>query len=60
MRARAQGDRVLEIGCAPGKLLSWIAAELKAHVAGLDYSPRGLATAKRLFNALQLTADFSL
>jgi len=52
------GDRFLEIGCAPGKLLSWVAAELRADVAGLDYSARGLATARRLFSALQLTADF--
>ena len=52
------GDRFLEIGCAPGKLLSWVAAELRAEVAGLDYSPRGLATAKRLFSTLQLSADF--
>jgi 2-polyprenyl-3-methyl-5-hydroxy-6-metoxy-1,4-benzoquinol methylase len=52
------GDRFLEIGCAPGKLLSWVAAELKAEVAGLDYSARGLSTAKRLFAALQLKADF--
>lgn len=52
------GDRFLEIGCAPGKLLSWVAAELRAEVAGLDYSPRGLSTAKQLFTALQLSADF--
>jgi 2-polyprenyl-3-methyl-5-hydroxy-6-metoxy-1,4-benzoquinol methylase len=52
------GDRLLEIGCAPGKLLSWAAAELGAEVAGLDYSERGLSTARRLFAALQLTADF--
>jgi 2-polyprenyl-3-methyl-5-hydroxy-6-metoxy-1,4-benzoquinol methylase len=51
-------DRFLEIGCAPGKLLAWVAAELQADVCGLDYSERGLATAKRLFNALQLSADF--
>lgn len=52
------GDRFLEIGCAPGKLLAWVAAELKAQVSGLDYSARGLASAKRLFGALGLTADF--
>ena len=51
------GDRVLEIGCAPGKLLAWIAAELRADVSGLDYSERGLANARHLFNALRLAAD---
>jgi 2-polyprenyl-3-methyl-5-hydroxy-6-metoxy-1,4-benzoquinol methylase len=52
------GDRFLEIGCAPGKLLAWVAAELHAEVSGLDYSTKGMATARRLFDALQLTADF--
>lgn len=56
-RVRA-GDRVLEIGCAPGKLLAWVAAALEAEVSGLDYSQRGLATSRRLFSALNLTADF--
>jgi 2-polyprenyl-3-methyl-5-hydroxy-6-metoxy-1,4-benzoquinol methylase len=58
LRGRVRpGERFLEIGCAPGKLLSWVAAELKAEVSGLDYSERGLATARRLFTALQLAAD---
>ncbi|HYN08257.1 MAG TPA: class I SAM-dependent methyltransferase [Vicinamibacterales bacterium] len=52
------GDRFLEIGCAPGKMLAWVAAELGAQVSGLDYSERGLATARRLFSALGLQADF--
>ena len=52
------GDRVLEIGCAPGKLLAWIASEFKADVAGLDYSEKGVAAARRLFSALHLAADF--
>ena len=43
---------------APGKLLAWVAANLKADVAGLDYSEIGLATARRLFDALHLSADF--
>jgi len=59
LRGRVRpGDRVIEIGCAPGKLLSWVAAELGANVSGLDYSERGLATARRLFAALKLEADF--
>jgi 2-polyprenyl-3-methyl-5-hydroxy-6-metoxy-1,4-benzoquinol methylase len=52
-----EGNKVLEIGCAPGKLLAWIAAVLRASVAGIDYSPRGLAQTHRLFSALNLTAD---
>jgi len=51
------GDRFLEIGCAPGKILAWVASELGADVAGLDYSESGLATSKVLFNALGLTGD---
>jgi len=59
LRGRVRpGHRVLEIGCAPGKILSWVAAELKAEVSGLDYSERGLAMARRLFAALKLSADF--
>ena len=59
LRGRVRpGDRVLEIGCAPGKLLSWVAAELRADVSGLDYSERGLASTRRLFAALKLEADF--
>lgn len=33
---------VLEIGCAPGKLLVWVAKVLKAKVSGIDYSNAGL------------------
>jgi 2-polyprenyl-3-methyl-5-hydroxy-6-metoxy-1,4-benzoquinol methylase len=50
-------DRFLEIGCAPGKMLAWVASELGADVSGLDYSERGLATARVLFKALGLTGD---
>ena len=50
-------DRFLEIGCAPGKMLAWVAAALQAEVSGLDYSKRGLSTAKRLFGALHLKGD---
>jgi 2-polyprenyl-3-methyl-5-hydroxy-6-metoxy-1,4-benzoquinol methylase len=51
------GHRFLEIGCAPGKMLAWVASELRADVSGLDYSARGLATARTLFQALGLTGD---
>jgi 2-polyprenyl-3-methyl-5-hydroxy-6-metoxy-1,4-benzoquinol methylase len=51
------GMRVIELGCAPGKILAWVAAKLGAQVAGLDYSERGIGWAKRLFSALDLPAD---
>ncbi len=51
------GARVLEIGFAPGKHLAWVAAELEASVAGLDFSEPGVRTGRRLFETLGLTAD---
>jgi 2-polyprenyl-3-methyl-5-hydroxy-6-metoxy-1,4-benzoquinol methylase len=51
------GQHYLEIGCAPGKMLSWVSAILKARVAGLDFSHTGLTSARKLFDALNLTAD---
>jgi 2-polyprenyl-3-methyl-5-hydroxy-6-metoxy-1,4-benzoquinol methylase len=51
------GDRVLEVGFAPGKNLAWLAARLGADVTGLDYSEGGVAQACRLFEALGLRAD---
>lgn len=51
------GARVLEVGCAPGKVLAWVAAGLNASVAGLDYSARGLGQTRRLFDALGIQAD---
>jgi 2-polyprenyl-3-methyl-5-hydroxy-6-metoxy-1,4-benzoquinol methylase len=53
----APGMRLLEIGCAPGKLLAWAAARLRAEVAGLDYSEPGLESARQLFSALGLRGD---
>jgi SAM-dependent methyltransferase len=49
-RVRA-GDRYLEIGCAPGKLLAWVAAKLGAEASGLDYAPNGIHQCQRLFDA---------
>jgi 2-polyprenyl-3-methyl-5-hydroxy-6-metoxy-1,4-benzoquinol methylase len=49
--------KFLEIGCAPGKMLAWVAGVLGAEVSGLDYSAPGLDTARRLFSALHLSAD---
>ncbi|EKD83496.1 MAG: hypothetical protein ACD_39C00636G0008 [uncultured bacterium] len=48
------GSKYIEIGCAPGKLLSWVAAKRKAEVTGLDYSEDGLKSCKLLFEALKL------
>lgn len=49
--------RYLEIGCAPGRLLAWVALRLGAQVAGLDYSPAGIDAARRIFERLGLAAD---
>jgi len=51
------GMRVIELGCAPGKILAWVAARLGAKVSGLDYSERGIVWARQLFAALALPAD---
>jgi 2-polyprenyl-3-methyl-5-hydroxy-6-metoxy-1,4-benzoquinol methylase len=51
------GMRFLELGCAPGKLLSYVAGRLGAKVSGLDYSPRGIEWAEQLFGALHIAAD---
>ena len=51
------GMRYVEIGCAPGKILSWVARELRTPVCGIDYSPTGVETAKWLCNGLSVEAD---
>ena len=51
------GMRVLELGCAPGKTLSWVAKILCAEVAGLDYSKRGIRFSRQLFRALDIDSD---
>jgi SAM-dependent methyltransferase len=48
---------VLEIGCAPGKTLAWLAKSLACRVAGLDYSDRGLGFARELFRELRIDGD---
>ncbi len=52
-----RGTRILEIGCAPGRLLAVAANMAQAPVAGLDYSPSGLEASRRLFAALKVEAD---
>lgn len=51
------GMRYLEIGCAPGRLLAWVALRLGARVAGLDYSPAGIEAAGRILASLGIVAD---
>jgi 2-polyprenyl-3-methyl-5-hydroxy-6-metoxy-1,4-benzoquinol methylase len=51
------GIRYLEIGCAPGKMLAWVASVLKAEVTGLDYSEPGIAKCRTLFNTLELKVN---
>ena len=53
----AAGARVLEVGCAPGKMLAWLASTRGAYVSGLDYSERGIAWSRQLFDSLGLRAD---
>jgi 2-polyprenyl-3-methyl-5-hydroxy-6-metoxy-1,4-benzoquinol methylase len=52
-----RGDRFLEIGCAPGKMLAWVASVLGARVSGVDYSKPGVRVARKLFRELHLSAD---
>jgi 2-polyprenyl-3-methyl-5-hydroxy-6-metoxy-1,4-benzoquinol methylase len=51
------GMRYLEIGCAPGKILVWVAREINAPVCGIDYSPTGVDTTKWLCDGLGVKAD---
>jgi len=51
------GNSLLEIGCAPGKLLVWAARVLKARVTGIDYSDIGIGHARRLFETLSVEGD---
>lgn len=51
------GIRFMEIGCAPGKILAWVAKRKGAEVSGLDYSSRGIGHAKLLFDALGISGD---
>jgi 2-polyprenyl-3-methyl-5-hydroxy-6-metoxy-1,4-benzoquinol methylase len=52
-----QGMRVLEIGCAPGKFLAYLAQVQKASVCGLDYSEPGVAFSRELFSKLNLSGE---
>ncbi len=52
-----RGMRFLEIGCAPGKMLAWVAKTLGAEVAGIDSSELGMAYTRQLFKAVRIEAD---
>jgi len=59
LRSHVQpGMRVLEIGCAPGKHLAYLAKVRGARVCGLDYSEPGIANSRELFQRLGLEAEF--
>ena len=58
LRSHVQpGMQVLELGCAPGKILAWTAVKLGARVSGLDYSEQGITWSRRLFDTLGAHAD---
>ena len=50
-------QRVLEIGFAPGKILAYLALKNAATVSGIDYSEKGVAASRRLFECLGIAAD---
>lgn len=51
------GDNYLEIGCAPCKMLAWVAVTRKAKVTGLDYAESGVEKCRAIFNALGMEAN---
>lgn len=52
-----KGDKVIEIGCAPGKVLSWIAFRTQAKVSGIEYSKVGFENTIELLGHLKIDAD---
>lgn len=51
------GMRYVEIGCAPGKIMSWVGREIESTVHGIDYSPTGVEAARWLTTGLGIKAD---
>lgn len=51
------GMRYVEIGCAPGKIMSWVGRKAGVPVSGIDYSPTGAETARWLCSGLGINAD---
>jgi SAM-dependent methyltransferase len=56
-RYMGAGADVLELGCAPGKMLAWISCRLGSRISGIDYSERGVDQAHALFRALEVPCD---
>lgn len=51
------GIRYIEVGCAPGKILSWVGRQVGVPVRGIDYSPTGVATVRWLCTGLGIEAE---
>lgn len=51
------GMRYVEVGCAPGKVMSWVGREIGSPVHGIDYSPTGVEAAQWLTAGLGISAD---
>ena len=56
-RELAGSRRVLEVGCAPGKWLAWLAASEGKEVAGLDFAPGGVEETRRRLAAAGVSGD---
>lgn len=52
-----RGGAFLEIGCAPGKRLAWVAKSLNTRAAGLDYSPVGAHWSREVARATGASCD---
>jgi 2-polyprenyl-3-methyl-5-hydroxy-6-metoxy-1,4-benzoquinol methylase len=51
------GDKVFEVGCAPGKYLLWCAIAGQAEVSGIEYAPKSYQQTVNLFRDMNVTAD---
>lgn len=51
-----RGHRYIEVGCAPGKMLAWVATHCETQTWGLDYSETGIRQCRQLFDALRVEA----
>lgn len=51
------GMSYIELGCAPGKIMSWVGREIESTVHGIDYSPTGVDVARWLTNGLGIASD---
>lgn len=51
------GTRYVELGCAPGKIMSWVGRETGSTVHGIDFSPTGVEAARWVTRGLGIDAD---